>query len=109
MAWLKCKVTAGQFSSEYVIQGKEADGAAYSAFVPSQFIRCTEEPTKGRLVDGCVSVKIVDESGELRLVRLPRQTLENGQSITVTEDQLEFDGTPSNQNDPVGCSNTRGD
>src|SRR4051812_46329000 len=75
MAWLNCMVSPGQFSSEYAIQGQEADGTGFSAFIPSSCVECEKVPRRGELLPGFVQVEIMEERENLRLVRLPRPTL----------------------------------
>ena len=81
-SWLRCKVSQGQFSIEYAVSGKRFDGEGFSLFAPKEFVDTPEEVTD-ETVDGWLRVEILDQKGDLLLIRLPRPTLESGQSLTV--------------------------
>ena len=86
---IPCEVGVGQFGSEFAISGKSADGSAFSLFAPEDYVDWDEAPTETRTVGGWLRVLVVEKQGNRVLVRLPRQAMENGEFITVREDQLE--------------------
>lgn len=94
---LNCRVGLGQFSQEFVVEIEAYDGQHVSLFVPEDVVQVINPPTEGALVEGKIYVELQSETDGLRLVRLPRPTLENGRFVTVKEEQL----TPSNVNQQV--------
>ena len=93
--WLKCKVSPGQFSIEYAVQVEAFDGRRVSLFAPTDEVDTDKQPTGSSPVDGRIRVTVEAKKDDLLLVRLPRQTLENGQHVTVRSSQL--DTRPSRQ------------
>lgn len=87
--WLQCVVSEGQFSDEYAVRARTADGTEFSLFVPQEFVEVDHPPTEQAALPAVVRVDVLDEQQDLVLVRLPRQTLENGRSVTVSRAQLE--------------------
>lgn len=87
---LRCQVTPGMFSGEVAVRGTTADGTEFSLFVSEEFVDCSEPVTEGRPVDGWLSVEVLAREDNLALVRLPGQTFENGQTVTVLDSQLEL-------------------
>jgi hypothetical protein len=87
--WLKCIMSAGQFTGEYAARSETFTGEEFSLFVPEQFVDLENSLEEGRSVPGWVRVELLDQRENLVLVRLPNQTLGNGQSITVRREQLE--------------------
>ena len=87
--WLQCTICEGQFTGEYAVQGETFDGTEFSLFVPDEFVELSDplDPTAGAA--GWIRVEVLDQRGDLVLVQLPRQTLENGRSLTVRRDQLQ--------------------
>lgn len=85
---LNCKVGLGQFSQEFAVEFEAFDGQLISLFVPQEVVQVIHQPTEGELVDGQICVELQSKTDGLRLVRLPRPTLENGQFVTVRSDQL---------------------
>ena len=81
--WLGCAVSPGQFPSEYALSGTQYNGKSFSLFAPSDAVRV--EPGRDR---GLVRVDVVDARGDLALVRLPSETFENGQYVTVKSAEL---------------------
>ncbi len=81
--WLPCSVSPGQFPNEYAISGAQYNGKPFSLFAPQETVRLTADAG-----DGFLQVDILDRKGDLVLVRLPAQTFENGQYITVQAVQL---------------------
>lgn len=77
--WLKCKILQGQFSEEFVVEGRDAKNVPFSLFS-----RDSDVDT-----DGWIKVEVIAKTGELCLVRLPQQTLENGSTVTVRCEDLQ--------------------
>ena len=89
--WLRCKVSPGQFSGEFVVQAEDFRGNGFSLFVPDRVVECDSEPSLAEeCVDGWVQVECLEKQDDLVLVRLPRAPLENGPVITARDNQLEF-------------------
>ena len=86
---LQCKVSPGQFSGERVVSANDFQGSVFSLFVPDEYVHPEEQLTEGQTVDGLVQVEVLGRKGDLALVRLPRQPLENGQTVTVPIAALE--------------------
>ena len=86
--WLRCKVSPGQFTGEYVVAAKDFRGDAFSLFVPDEYVHCQDQLPEADRVDGLVHVEVLERSGDLALVRLPRVALENGQTVTVASSEL---------------------
>jgi hypothetical protein len=86
---LKCKVTPGLFSGEVAVRGETADGAEFSLFVPDDFVEHDVPAACGEPIDGWICIDVLAREGALLLVRLPGQTFENGQTITVRDSQIE--------------------
>jgi hypothetical protein len=84
-AWLEASVSPGQFPGEYAVSGRQHDGRTFSLFAPADKVR-EARPGEGQ---SRVLVEIIDRKGDLYLVRLPAQTFENGQHVTVRASQLE--------------------
>jgi hypothetical protein len=80
---LKCKVGSGQFTGEYAISSSQSDGSLFSLFVDDDLVDC--DTGTG---DGWLSVDPVSRKGDDVLVRLPVQSLEGGQFVTVKSAQL---------------------
>lgn len=85
---LKCRISKGQFSDEYAVQGELYDSTNFSLFLPKGEVLCEKEPGIGEKVEGSITVKPLDSRDNLVLVELPQTTFENGRTITVTKDQL---------------------
>jgi hypothetical protein len=83
--WLKCRVSAGQFPNEYAVSGEQYNGLPYSLFAPSESV-VAPEIGEG---EGQIRVEILDKKAHLALVRLPAETFENGQLITVSAAELQ--------------------
>ena len=82
--WLSCSVGPGQFPSEYAVAGRQHDGKCFSLFAPRETVSLPT-PAAG---EGLLRVQVVGRKDELVLVRLPAETLENGQYVTVAAGQL---------------------
>jgi hypothetical protein len=83
--WLSCSVSPGQFPSEYAVAGRQHDGKCFSLFAPRETVSLPT-PDGG---EGLLRVQVVGCKDDLVLVRLPAQTLENGQYVTVAASQLQ--------------------
>lgn len=86
---LRCRVSAGQFSSEYAVIVRSNEGRDFSLFAQAGEVTFTEQPTGDREVDGWIAVDVVEQDRNLVLIRLPQTTLENGQFLTVQAGQLD--------------------
>ncbi len=83
--WLPCSVSPGQFPTEYAVSGMQYNGKGFSLFAPQE----TVVPPPSGEGEGLVQVEVVDRRGELALVRLPAQSFENGQHVTVSGKTLQ--------------------
>jgi hypothetical protein len=81
--WLRCKVSPGQFSGERVVSATDFQRSVFSLFVPDEYVQFEGQLTEGQTGDGWVLVEVLGRRDDLALVRLPRQPLENGQTVTV--------------------------
>jgi hypothetical protein len=88
--WLSCSVSPGQFPGEYAVAGVQHNGKPFSLFAPQEAVSA---PPSGEGT-GLMHVEVVDRRGDLVLVRLPAQTFENGQYITVNAKALQPTPTP---------------
>jgi hypothetical protein len=89
-ALLRCQISPGMFSGEVAVCGRTADGAEFSLFVPEEFVEFEAQGTTTEPVEGRVCVEVLAREGRLLLVRLPGQTFENGQTVTVRDSDVEF-------------------
>lgn len=89
MEWLNCKITSGQFTEEYAVQGELFNEEEFSMFVPKDYVQVDENPAGGKYIDGLMRVNKIGEEGDLVLISLPTSTFENGSTITVKRDQLQ--------------------
>jgi hypothetical protein len=87
-AWLKCVITTGQFTGEYAVQAQAFNGEGFSLFAAEEDLSCRDFPAAGQQANASLRVRVIEEQGDLRLIALPQQTLENGQLLTVKADQL---------------------
>ncbi len=87
--WLKCKVSPGQFSVEYAVQGETFDGSGFSLFAPSGAVELERQPPNGEPVDGFLRVEVQHRDGQLCLVRLPAQVIGFNEYVTVRANQLQ--------------------
>lgn len=88
MTWLRCKVSPGQFTGEYVVAATDFRGRGFSFFVPEEYVQGQDRLSGEEPVDGFVQVEILEASKDLALVRLPRVALQNGQTVTVRNSDL---------------------
>ena len=86
--WLKCKISSGQFTGEFAIQGSLFNNSDFSMFAEKEYLEFTENPTDDHPVDGWIRVETLDKKDNLFLVALPQPTFENGQIITVKAEML---------------------
>jgi hypothetical protein len=57
--------------------------------VPPEYVEAQRLPTQhGESVQGWLRVEVLEQQGNLVLVLLPRQTLEDGQYVTVPADRV---------------------
>jgi hypothetical protein len=84
-AYLMCSADNGQFPDEFSLKGNTASGEAFSLFAPKEYVK--PDPS-GEAGSARVRVSVLERDGERALVRLPAQTLENGATVIVSNDQL---------------------
>ncbi|MEX2176205.1 MAG: hypothetical protein WD872_17725 [Pirellulaceae bacterium] len=89
LSYLRCEATPGQFADEVVIAGKDHSGEEFSLFANRQFVETEQAPHEESSVPVLLRVTELAKDGELVLIRLPSQTLANGQTITVRSEELE--------------------
>lgn len=87
-SYLRCEISAGQFSNEAAVRGHDYANEEFSLFVSLERVRFS-----GQLGDnwtsGLLCVEVLDSRGGYSLVYLPGPTFGNGQTITVADSQLE--------------------
>jgi hypothetical protein len=88
--WLRCTLYVGQFSSECAVVVKSLHSQDYSLFAQKSDLEYDDLPTDDQPADGWIRVDVVEQDPPrgLLLVRLPQSTLENGQFLTVSANQL---------------------
>jgi hypothetical protein len=86
--WLSCTISSGQFAKEFGVDGHQFNGRVFSLFVPGEVVEYRQAPTKEQPTPGWVRVEVLEIQGDLVLVRLPRETFQNGAFITVKAEQL---------------------
>lgn len=87
--FLRCLVSPGLFRGEVAVRAVTADGTEFSLFVPDRFVEYEALPSEGGHIEGWLDVEVLAREGALMLVRLPGQTFENGQTVTVRDSQVE--------------------
>jgi hypothetical protein len=85
--WLRCIASKGQFSSELAISIKDFRGEEFSLFAERESVEPEGDPDI-RPVPALLRVRLLDQEGELVLIRLPAETFNNGYTVTVKQDQL---------------------
>jgi hypothetical protein len=80
---LRCNVGPGQFTGEYAVSAAQSNGSPFSLFVDEDFV--DREDGTG---NGWLCVDIVSRRGDDALIKLPAQSLEGGQFVTVKSEQL---------------------
>ena len=88
--FVRCKVYPGQFSDEFAVSGQQADGERFSLFVPVQYVKPDQEPTRDTSVEGWLQVSLWEQSGANVVVKLPRESFESGRFVTIGTDQLQY-------------------
>lgn len=86
--WLECTISPGQFSGEFAVKGKMFDDTEFSLFAPKEDLNFVGNPSWDNPIQGSIRVTISEQEDDLLLVNLPRPTFENGQAITVKENQI---------------------
>ena len=89
-ALLRCQVSRGMFSREVAVRGKTAYGTEFSLFVSEDFVEADLSAAADEAVGGWLRVEVLAREGALTLVRLPGQTFENGQTVTVRDSEVEI-------------------
>lgn len=87
--WLTCFASSGQFNDEYAVHGADYEKNEFSLFAPRDYVRVVRSPAAKEEVPAHLQVAVLEQKGNLFLVKLPKQTFDNGWTITVREDQLE--------------------
>ena len=87
---LRCQVSRGMFSGEVAVRSKTAYGIEFSLFVAEEFVEADLSATADAAVEGWLRVEVLAREGALMLVRLPGQTFENGQTVTVRDSEVEI-------------------
>ncbi len=82
-------VEVSMFSGEVAVRGRSADGTEFSLFVSDYFVEFDQAIPTDSSVDGWLCVEVLAYEGPLLLVRLPGQTFENGQTVTVRDTEVE--------------------
>jgi hypothetical protein len=83
-AQIRCKVFPGQFSSEYAVEGTQANGENFSLFAPVEDVETDRPVTRERAVEGWLRVTVWKQVGDLMVVRLPGESFECGRFVTVS-------------------------
>ena len=88
--WLSCSISPGQFPTEFAVAGRhytdKGGVKGYSLFAPIDSVISLSSAAEG---PGLVQVDVIDSKDDLVLVKLPAQTFENGQHITVKQSELQ--------------------
>ena len=102
IAWLECKVSAGQFSEEFAVSACDHQGHAFSLFVNQAYVEFDRQAVAhGIDSDGRLKVVVLKEQQDLVLVKLPARTFENGSMVTVIRTQLDYSQSPSQISGPT--------
>ena len=83
--WLSVAASPGQFPGEFAVGGLQYNNKPFSLFAPAEAVAIPP----GSEGHGRLLVDLVEKKGDLALIRLPAQTLENGQYITVKTSELQ--------------------
>lgn len=86
--WLRCIITPGQFTGEYAVEGETSSGEGFSLFADEDSIECRAYPTGSERAPAWLRVEVLQKQGNLALVKLPRHTMENGDTLTVFSKEL---------------------
>jgi len=87
-AEIRCKVFPGQFSNEYAVECVDANRKNFSLFAPANQVESDELPTRDKAVDGWLNVTLWETSGDVAVVRLPRESFESCSFVTVNFSQF---------------------
>jgi hypothetical protein len=86
--WLDCRISPGQFTGEFAVQGEMSNSKGFSLFLDGKFLKFESQPGPDAPVKGSIRIRQLDAQGDKVLVELPQPTFENGQTITVKADQI---------------------
>jgi hypothetical protein len=88
--WLKCAASEGQFTNELAVYAADHEGSSFSLFASREHVKLPAgEPAAGEEVEAMLKVTVLDQRGDLCLIRLPGRAFENGSTVTVRAGQLE--------------------
>jgi hypothetical protein len=94
---LACRISPSSFSGERVFRITLADNAEYIGIAPVDYCRQydqsavgSNEPTKGRQINGFVEGHLLENGGAEAKVALP-----DGEVITVPSDRISFVSEPT--------------
>ena len=85
---LRCAVAPGQFTGEYAVSATQSNGEGFSLFVDEDLVDWEQPPDPEGRGEGWLRVDVIDRKGDEALIKLPAQSLEGGQFVTVQADQL---------------------
>jgi hypothetical protein len=88
-ALLRSTISPGQFSSEYTVVGKDVNDKVFSFFAPRDYVVCDKPPAGRESAEGWVRVQVWHDYGNRVVVRLPFESFESGQYVTVVAGQLQ--------------------
>jgi hypothetical protein len=88
--FVRCKIYPGQFSDEFAVSGEQVNGERFSLFVPTSYVNPDQPPTRESSVEGWLQISIWQQSGDMAVVKLPRESFESGRFVTVRLDQLQM-------------------
>src|SRR5262245_1397583 len=86
---IPCEIGVGQFVNEFSVSLRSANDREFSLFAPKDYVDYERAPTRNETVRAWLRVLVADRKGQMVLIRLPRQAIENGEFVTVREDQFE--------------------
>ena len=94
---LACRISPSGFSGERVFRITLAKNAEYIGIAPVDYCRRhdqstvgSNEPAKGKRINGFVEGRVLEKSGDKAKVALP-----DGEVITVPFDRISFVGEPT--------------
>ena len=94
---LACRISPSSFSGERVFRIALAENAEYVGIAPVDYCRRhdqstvgSNEPAKGKRINGFVEGRVLEKSGDKAKVALP-----DGEVITVPFDRISFVGEPT--------------
>ncbi len=86
--WLRCKLTPGMFSDEYVVSASTYSGRPFSLFAHQRVVQSEGVPTHQHPVDGWLQVTEIGNEGPSAVVVLPSEPLEMNPRVCVPSSQL---------------------